>query len=278
MSDDGTVYSFGSNYFGELGDKNTSFETQVSPPRVIQNLPTIVQVFCGFKFTICLDEHGFMWAFGLNDYGQLGILQKDTETSISTPHRITGIPPVKNISCGLEHTLVITNDDNLWSFGNNSFGQLCTGNKISHTKPKQTSFSNVSNISASGVFSLFQSNNQVYGCGYNYFGQLGLDHNKNQKMPCVIPDQPPNIVQISCGYHHSFLLDDQGNVFSTGKNNSGQLGIDTKDKLKLKLSQISNIPPIDTILCVADSSYLIDFEGNVWSFGDNLLVGHTRTQ
>ena len=266
LSDDGIVYAFGWNVDGQFGFKKDP--TQMSAiPTPIPNLPVITQVNCGFRFTVCIDELGFVWSFGANVYGQLGI---GNTTNAYFPQKITDISPVKHISCGLQHVLAITDDNNLWSFGDNSHGQLCIGDKIKQLKPKQTIFSNVSYVSAGGLYSLFQSNNKVYGCGYNYYGQLGLGNNTSVVQPSLVPDQPLPIVQLSSGYYHSLLLDEEGNVFSTGDNAQGQLGIDSKEN-KNVFTKISQIPPIARISCVSNSSFLIDLDGNVWSFGENSL-------
>ena len=255
------------NVDGQFGFQNDP--TQISTlPTPIPNLPTITQVNCGFRFTVCIDEFGFVWSFGANVHGQLGI---GNTTNAYSPQKITDIPPVKHISCGLQHVLAITDDTNLWSFGDNSQGQLCTGDNQSHSKPKQTIFSNVSYVSTGGLFSLFQSNNKVYGCGYNYNGGLGLGNNTSYVIqPSLVLDQPLNIVQLSSGYYHSLLLDEEGNVFSSGDNSHGQLGIGIdSNEHKNVFTKVSQIPPIERISCISNSSYLVDVDGNVWSFGEN---------
>ena len=267
LSDDGTVYGFGWNDDGQLGcnDDGIALTKINTLPTPIPNLPIITEVNCGFKFTVCIDEFGYIWSFGANEFGQLGL---GNTKNTRSPQQITDIPPVKHISCGLQHVITITDDNNLWSFGDNSQGQLCIGNKIQQNKPIQTSFTNVSYISAGGVYSLFQSNNEVYACGYNLYGQLGLGNTISCDEPSLIPNQPKNTVQLSCGYYHSLVLDEEGNVFSTGNDTHGQLGIGSNINMNV-FTKVSQIPPIERISCVSNSSYLIDFDGNVWSFGHN---------
>ena len=95
-------------------------------------------ISCGFYFTVCVDCEGFIWSFGRNDWGQLGI---GNNTNSNFPQKIEDIPPVLSVSCGSCHTLIITIDSNLWSCGNNGYGQLCLGNKENQIKPQQASFS-----------------------------------------------------------------------------------------------------------------------------------------
>ena len=65
-----------------------------------------------------------------------------------------------------------------------------------------------------------------------------------------------------------YFLIPEGNVFSVGYNEFGQLGLGHNTDQN-ELNKIPNIPPIKIISCARTSSYLIDFEGNLWSFGDN---------
>ena len=264
LSNDGTLHSFGQNTKGQLG---LGHNKDVSLPTPIPNLPKISKISCGGNFTVCVDCEGFMWSFGDNSSGQLGTGNK---TNFNVPQQILSIPPVVSVSCGLEHTLIITNDDNLWSCGKNKFGQLCLGDRENRLKPQKTLFSNISKISAGYFHSLFQNDKEeIFSCGFNDSGECGLGHfNHPQITPSLIPNVPSNIVQFICGCDQSLFLDSEGNVFSVGANEEGQLGLGHNTNQNV-LNKIVNIPPIQTISCVYASCYLIDFEGNLWSFGYN---------
>ena len=292
LSNDGTLHSFGKNAQGQLGLGHSN--PIVLLPTPIPNLPKISMISCGFNFTVCVDCEGFMWSFGDNIVGQLGT---GNTTNFNVPQKIQDIPPVLSVSCGTHHTLIITTDSNLWSCGSNNYGQLCLGLgvKRSRSKPQKTSFSNITKISAGVYHSLFQNNKgEIFACGYNLFGECGLGHyNHPQITPSLIPNVPSNIVHFVCGSYQNLFLDSEGNVFSVGYNNApgigqnlfldsagnvfsvgtntyGQLGLghNTNPKQNV-LNKIVNIPPIQTISCVNSSCYLIDCEGNLWSFGSN---------
>ena len=265
LSDDGTVHSFGKNIEGALG---LGHNKNVSVPKRIPNLPKIYLISCGAYFTVCVDHEGFIWSFGDNKYGQLGTGNKK---NFNVPQKLKNIPPVLSIACGASHTLIITNDDNLWSCGRNLEGQLCHGDKECRLIHQKTSFSNISKISAGCNYSLFQNNKgEIFSCGNNPRGQCGLGHfNESQITPSLIVNAPSNIVQFSCGSTQSLFLDSEGNVFSVGDNGFGQLGLGNSSLSQKELNKIPNIPPIKIISCVGSSCYLIDFEGNLWTFGNN---------
>ena len=133
---------------------------------------------------------------------------------------------------------------------------------------QQTKFFNISKVSLGYYHTLFQKDNEIYSCGSNILGELGLGHFKHQSTPSPIPNLPSNIVNFVCGFHDSLFLDSEGNVYSVGNNYHGQLGLGNNSNQNI-LNQITSIPPIRTISCVASGNYLLDFEGNIWSFGFN---------
>ena len=208
----------------------------------------------------------FVWIikvlFGdANRSGQLGTGNK---TDFNVPQKLLSIPPVVSVSCGSSHTLIITNDDNLWSCVDNNFGQLCNGDQKYRSMPHKTLFSNISIISAGFRHSLFQNNEgEIFACGNNMSGECGSGQfNLCQITPSIIPNVPSNIVQFVCGAGHSLFLDSKGNVFSVGNNYYGQLGLGHFANQN-ELNKIPNIPPIKIISCANASCYLIDFEGNL---------------
>ena len=272
ISDDGTVHSFGSNNSGQLG---LCHNNHVSVPTPIPNLPKINMISCGGYFTVCVDYEGFIWSFGDNYYGQLGTGNK---TYFNVPQKLLDIPAVLSVSCGDDHTLMITNDSDLWSWGKNDYGELCNGDTKYRSTPQKTSFSDISEIATARSHSLFQNNKgEIYSCGFNQAGQCGLGHsNSPQITPSLILNLPSNIVHFICGEYHSLFLDSEGNVYSFGLNRFGQLGLGSNTFALNVLKKIRNIPPIKIISCVGSSCYLIDFEGNLWSFGANYngQLGH----
>ena len=275
LSDEGIVHTFGSNKYHQLGcaaDEQVdcaSLPIQVTSFRMNKQffpLPIIKQISCGAYFTICLDYEGSLYSFGQNQKGELGI---GNTHLCRFPQKVIDIPPVKTISCGVFHTLAITEDDNLWSFGRNDYGQLCLGNNTYYkSSPQQTAFSDIVRVSA-GYHSLFQNDkDEIYGCGSTTFEQLAFRNKNSQITVSKYKNHPPNIIQFCSGYDHLLFLDSEGNVFSIGANQHGNLGLgDTKNRKVF--TQIANIPPIRTISCVGHSSYLIDLDGNLWSFGFN---------
>ena len=277
LSDAGELYSFGRNDEGQLGLEypvrcTASRSHSVLRPTLLPNLPKIKMVSCGAFFTICVDEEGIIWSFGYNNFGQLGI-GKQIEESFNIPQKVQLLSPVQTISCGHSHTIVITNDEDLWSFGFNDYAQLCLGNQVEQFEPQQTQFYNIKNISAGQYHSFFQDyKGDIYGCGLNLYGQLGVGVELGPVVePRLLEIQAANnILSFCCGRNFSLFLDCDGKVFSAGENTYGSLGLGTfGEEHQNVFVQISTIPQIQSIACAGHSVFLIDFDGNVWSFGLN---------
>ena len=272
LSDDGVVHSFWRKFFFTIRFRINGICSIMPTP--IPNFPKIKQIACGSSFTL---RGRIPWSFGGNEYGQLGI---GNIIDYKVPRKVQNIPPVLSVFCGGYHTFIITNDSNLWSCGLNDYGQCINtdfGN-VEYVKTFQkTNFFNIVTVSLGGNYSMFQNEQgEMFACGRNDNGVLGLGNFCNQFTPTLIPDLPANIIQIVSG--HNLFLDSEGNVFSVGCNLNGQLGVGNCTNQNV-LNQISNIPPIQTISCGNISSYLVDFEGNVWSFGgnDKGQLGHGDT-
>ena len=276
ISDEGIVRSMGQNEKGQLGLGLPPCKIAIS--NSINDFPNISMVSCGANFTFFVNKEGNVWSFGENGYGQLGT---GNNTVYNSPRKIDNIPPIEIVSCGYGHTLIVTKDSNLWSCGKNDKGQLCLGNSGPNIKkPQQTKFNNISTIFAGVHHSIFQKENgKVYGVGGNEYGQLGLGHfNDPIVQPCLIKQESKIIA--FCANNHSLFLDVTGKVFSVGKNDFGQLGLgynsEENGKNENELKEILGIPLIRSISCSNDSSYLLDMDGKVWSFGRNDLgqLGH----
>ena len=139
---------------------------------------------------------------------------------------------------------------------------------------QKISFANISKTSAGIDHSLFQNNKgEIFACGYNEEGECGLGHfNHPQITPSLIPNAPSKIVHFVCGSLQSLFLDSEGNVYSVGYNEYGSLGLGHNINQNV-LRKIPNIPPIKIISCGNSSCYLIDFEGNLWTFGYGIPFG-----
>ena len=113
---------------GQLGRNLYNLES-TSQPALLDIKQKIKQLVCGNDVTALLTEEGDVYMCGLGTYGQLGIEGTDRYCG---PNRIPNLPPIHQISLGLNHSLFLTTTGEVYGCGDNSNHQLgVVGNKIS---------------------------------------------------------------------------------------------------------------------------------------------------
>ena len=115
------VYSCGSNYYGELGIEE--FEEEFSSKlQKVNKLIDIIRIECGDNHSMCIDANGYMWVFGDNNSGELGI--GGFWETLYSPKCIESLSNVTDISSKGCHVFVKTSNNEIFTFGNNFSLQL----------------------------------------------------------------------------------------------------------------------------------------------------------
>jgi len=146
------------------------------------------------------------------------------------------IGDIKQISCGSDHVFILKNDGSLWACGLNTNGELGLGNTTNRTIFTQvtTNINNdVKQISCGFGFTfIIKNDGSVWSCGYNEYGELGLnDTDTRTTFTKVTTNINNDVNQIACGGSHTFILKNDGSIYSCGLNSKGQLGLNnTTDK------------------------------------------------
>ena len=120
LKTDGTLWGFGANYWGQLGDGTSIYRD--TPVKIMEGVRS---VSAGYDHTMIQKTDGTLWACGYNYYGQLG-LRYDTPRSFGPTKIMAG---VRSVSAGYNTTMILKTDGTLWSCGMNYFGQLGNGNQ-----------------------------------------------------------------------------------------------------------------------------------------------------
>uniref|UniRef100_A0A8C7CAA8 HECT and RLD domain containing E3 ubiquitin protein ligase 4 n=1 Tax=Oncorhynchus kisutch TaxID=8019 RepID=A0A8C7CAA8_ONCKI len=227
---DGTVYTCGCNDIGQLGHE----KSRKKPEQVVAlDAQNIVAVSCGEAHTLALNDKGQVFAWGLATDGQLGLA--NFEECVRVPRNIKSLSDVEiaQVACGYRHSHALSRGGQVYSWGQNRYGQLglgVAGQGISTPQVIQ-SLQGIPfiQISAGGAHSFALTfSGAVFGWGRNKFGQLGLNDNNDRYYPAQLKSlRSQRVIYICCGEDHTAALTKEGGVFTFGAGGYGQLGHNT---------------------------------------------------
>lgn len=235
LSEWGQIYSWGADNKGQLGqnqDGLTSSTTILTYPKIIKtlNMYHVVQIAAGYHHNLALTNSGDLFAWGANNYGQLGLgTQTVKETVPKLVTSLSGVP-IAFIACGAYHSFVISKSGAVFGWGKNCQGQLGLNDdkmRIFPTQLKTLRSLEVRYISCGEEFSAFLTRDGgVFTCGQGKFGQLGHGSDANENLPRkVVELMGSTITQLACGKRHTLVyVPTRGRVYSFGIGSSGQLG------------------------------------------------------
>lgn len=222
LSDDGTVWTWGNNSNGQLGDGTTT--QRLTPVQVI-NLTGVTAIAAGSAHTVVLKNDGTVWAWGNNSNGQLG---NGNLTQSATAVQVSGLTNVVAVAAGFSHTAALRNDVtdvSVWVWGNNASGQLGNGTTTQSSVPVQaTGLSGITAIAAGHDHTVVLKNDgTVWIWGSNSNGQLGIGSTV-QSLVAVQVSGMTNAMAVAAGYTHTVVLKNDDTVWTWGGNGNGQLG------------------------------------------------------
>ena len=117
----GSVYAWGSGNEGQFG----GCSPENPRPMIVPGLPSIIAIAAGHRHALVLAKDGTVWAWGANERGQLG--NNDSATYRAKPAQVTGMTGVLAIAAGGMHSLALKENQELYAWGDNSFGELGIG-------------------------------------------------------------------------------------------------------------------------------------------------------
>jgi alpha-tubulin suppressor-like RCC1 family protein len=235
----GRVWTWGLNWYGQLGNgtSSTCFAC-ASVPKPVPGLRNIIAIASGGFFNLALTRDGHVWAWGVNQYGELGFPTSQTcqggplPWSCSTrPHKVAGLDHVVAIAAGDVHSLAVTTDGHVWAWGRNAFDelgtattQMCDGQPCSPVPVELPGLHHIAAVAGETTNSLALSKSgRVWAWGDNSSGQLGNGTVRASRSPLEIRSLK-SVVAIAGGSYYSLALTRHGNVYAWGRDNVGQLG------------------------------------------------------
>lgn len=265
---DGTVWAWGANIFGEIGDGTTN---EAHTPVQVSLLSSVTALGGRGYHTLAIDAGGSVWGWGWNSSGELG---NGTNNSTLVPVKVIGLSNPAAVSAGYKFSIALMPDGTVFQWGH---GRVI-GN--SYTPVQTPGLSNIIAISAGWDQALaLRSDHTVWAWGLNSVGELGDGTTNNRPSPVQVTTLS-NIVAVSGGDWHSSALDSNGTVWKWGRNDVGQLGNGSADgagkyiphPLPAKIQLDNYGGGFGNIVMVAARDWhniALKADGSVWQWGAN---------
>lgn len=235
LKKDGTVWAWGDNKYGQIGDgtrTNKNYPVCVKGSKGIGFLKDIVDIKAGAFHVLALSKDGTVWAWGDNEFGQLGDGTFETRlypVKVLNPEGKVFLKNIVKITCGAFHSFAIDKNGNLFAWGKNWKGQLGDGTYEDRNKPVLVKGVNgdgflngVIDISAGRNHTIvLNKNGEVFVFGSNKFGQLGNMILKKINFPIPITNGKKllkDVILISASGNYSVLLLKNGDLYFCGTN------------------------------------------------------------
>jgi alpha-tubulin suppressor-like RCC1 family protein/chitodextrinase len=286
LSDDGTLWAWGDNIHGQLGDGTTVNRAQ---PVEIKGINGIKSVAAGHKHSLALKEDGTVWAWGNKTLvptqvsglaGIVGIGSGDFEgfafdangviwvLDSDKPVQIGQLKGITAIVGGRYHSLALRNDQTVWAWGTNEWGAMGTGNqRDQYSNPVEIpGLSGIVQIDAMADNSVVvKADGTVWTFGQNQYGQLGDGTTETSFSPVQVANLTGIKAAAAAKYHMAVLKND-GSIWSWGYNGNGRLGNGTEEDSSTPVQAI-NISDISRFAAGEWDTVAIKGDGTIMAWG-----------
>jgi alpha-tubulin suppressor-like RCC1 family protein len=275
---DGNLYSWGSNIQGQLGDSTTI--GRAAPVLVSSGGATTSwkQISVGAQFAVGIragtsttTAGGTLWAWGINQNGQLG---DGTTTSRTAPVQIGKDTDWVFVSAGTRHVLAIKANGLLYSWGSNVAGQLGDGTNTPRFAPTKVpglpATALWASVSAGDTHSLgIMRDGTMWSWGGGTDGQLGNSVNAPTNTPGRIGTTGSTWSSVSAGSIHSMAINNDGTLWVWGRSTYGQVGNGGFDLLSVPTPISPDVKIWSVVSAGVTHSMAVRNDGTLWAWGSN---------
>lgn len=269
LKNNGTLWAWGDGQFGQLG--NGAFNSATWTVTQVGTATDWLEISAGRLFSLALKTNGTLWSWGLNTGTQLG---QGNVVNLNVPTQVGLSTNWAQIDAGDLHSLALDATGSLYAWGNNSNGEFGDGSNTNSSIPLLVSSSTWGRISAGHDHSMIlDPSGSLFTMGGNSNGQLGDGSNTPSNVPLLIFTNSAGLVDlfidISAGNTFSLAIRNDGALFSTGNNPSGQLGLGNNLNVNL-LNQVGTLFSWQKISAGDSHSLAMESSSILWSTGRNI--------
>jgi alpha-tubulin suppressor-like RCC1 family protein len=277
------LWQWGSNYYGQLGNNQTG--NNVFEPQQLTTTYNIVNIYNSEENSVILTNDNKVYTVGTNGYGQLGIGNTTSKSTFQPPNNLN-LEKIGSVSIGDNFILLIIEPNKIFGAGILQYGlpSNAPGNYLGFTQITNGVPDNILNIDSGSSHSalLYAKTddliNKIKTTGNNANGQLGNQtyvDEKNNFVDVVFENNivQPSIYSISCGGYHTCVITNLNNIYSTGLNDKGQLGLgnnaNVNEFTKVNNSFLETGESIKQISCSYYNTTLLTSNGRIFITGSN---------
>ncbi len=267
IKNDGTLWGWGANNYGQLGDGTTVDRTA---PVQIGSDTHWQKVYTKFNHTLAIKTDGTLWGWGYNRFGQLGNgTTVDQHIPTQEPTKATNW---SDVATGYYHTIAVKSDGTLWASGRNNFGQL--GDNTAVDKhifvPISAAVTDWSQVAAGYYHSVaLRADGTLWAWGHNNYGQLGDGTVTDRPVPTREALADTDWARIATGYNHTLAIKTDGTLFAWGYNNYAEMGDGTRGSKSTPTQEASMASDWTEVDGGSYHSVGIKSDGTLWSWGYN---------
>lgn len=267
------LWLWGSNAAPDVFGDGDAAKERLQARQMDMSPPPIDKVAAGRAHSAVLDISGRVYAWGANNFGQLGTGDTGAEDKSAEAVAEYDNASIVQVSANGTGTITaLTTTGILVSSGNNDRGQLGNGTTGNTATPVRTGDARYSKVDLGYEFGIAigRDDNRAYTWGANTYGELadGTANDRRTLAPVQGIPEETRIVDIAAGSRFGVALDDEGQVWTWGRNFNGQLGDGTKTDRRT--AEAVPIPAKITAIAAGYEFVLaVDVEGGLWTWGKN---------
>jgi alpha-tubulin suppressor-like RCC1 family protein len=260
LRQDGTVWAWGNNYYGQLGN---GAQGGTSLPQPVQGQHGLVAVAAGLSHSLALRRDGSLWTWGHNIEGAMG-----TGTHRRTSPTPVDLKDVRAVASTYSHTLAVRGDGSVWQWGSMDGW----GGSIQAAPTRVQGLTGGVAVAVGTAHSVVvRQDGTVWAWGDNSRGQLGDGTVGERRDTPARVQGLDGVVAVAAGEYHSLALKQDGTVWAWGANHFSQLGDMTLEDQLLPV-QVQGLQGVSAISASFDFSVAVLNDGTVWQWGSDWSV------